>query len=631
MNIIPPQKDSSLVLVVDDDNFMRIQLRRAMEQAGYQVVETSDGEQALTAYTHLNPDIVLLDALMPVMDGFTCCTKLQTLPGGKNIPILMITALEDQESVDRAFDAGATDYITKPIHWAVLRQRVRRMLQASRATKELRQQTEQTKLREEQLRLALDAAHMGTWDWDIISGKKVTYSPQTALNFGLTPDTFDGTYERFLKSIHPEDRELVTQAIHDALEKKADYNIEFRVVWSDNSIHWLASRGQVYYETDKPVRMIGVNTDITARKQADEILRESEARFRTMADSAPVFLWMSDTDALCTFFNKSWLEFTGRTLEQEVGNGWLAVVHPEDYQHCLDIYLSAFNARQNFRMEYRLLRADGEYRWLLDTGVPRFTSSGSFAGYIGSCIDISDRKRAEEVLQESNQRVINIFESITDAFFALDKEWKFTYLNRQAEQLLQRTRAELLGKSVWDEFPEATASAFYREYHRAVAANVSVEFEELYPSLNTWFEVHAYPSQDGLSVYFQNINERKQAEIALRESEQRLKLALQTAKLGSWQLDLQTGELSLSHQCKADFGLPPGVELSYDALFELIHPEDRAYARKSISQALEQKTDYEAEYRIIWEDGSVHWILTRGRGIYQANGNPTRIIGSTLR
>ncbi|GAB4174702.1 MAG: ATP-binding protein [Coleofasciculaceae cyanobacterium] len=146
MNSIDPQRDFPLVLVVDDDRFMRIQLRRAMEQVGYQVAEASDGEEGLAVYTRLQPDIVLLDAMMPVMDGFTCCTQLKTLPGGDRTPILMITALDDPESVDRAFEVGAIDYVTKPIHWAVLRQRVRRLLQASRAVEELRQQTERARL-----------------------------------------------------------------------------------------------------------------------------------------------------------------------------------------------------------------------------------------------------------------------------------------------------------------------------------------------------------------------------------------------------------------------------------------------------------------------------------------------------
>jgi diguanylate cyclase (GGDEF)-like protein len=118
-----------LILIADDDKTTRIWLRHAMEQEGYQVVEAIDGATCLTAFSDLKPDVVLLDAMMPNVDGFTCCKQIQELPGGAGTPVLVITGLEDQESVDKAFAAGAADYVTKPIHWAVLRQRVRRLIQ----------------------------------------------------------------------------------------------------------------------------------------------------------------------------------------------------------------------------------------------------------------------------------------------------------------------------------------------------------------------------------------------------------------------------------------------------------------------------------------------------------------------
>ncbi|MEM9161526.1 MAG: PAS domain S-box protein [Cyanobacteria bacterium P01_F01_bin.4] len=136
------------------------------------------------------------------------------------------------------------------------------------------------------------------------------------------------------------------------------------------------------------------------QQAAAEALRESEARFRTVANSAPVLLWIADTDKRCTFFNQTWLTFTGRAVEQELGDGWFEGVHPDDADLCADTYTTAFDARQNFEMEYRLRRSDGQYRWILDRGIPRFTPDGSFAGYIGTCIDISDRHEVEKLKDE---------------------------------------------------------------------------------------------------------------------------------------------------------------------------------------------------------------------------------------
>jgi PAS domain S-box-containing protein len=143
------------------------------------------------------------------------------------------------------------------------------------------------------------------------------------------------------------------------------------------------------------------------RRLAETTVRESEARFRTMADTAPVMIWMSDTDKLCVFFNKGWLDFTGRTMAQELGNGWSAGVHPQDLDRCLETYVGAFNARREFSMDYRLRRSDGEYRWVMDSGVPRFASNGTFLGYIGSAIDVTERRIAEEAARDLSGRLIN--------------------------------------------------------------------------------------------------------------------------------------------------------------------------------------------------------------------------------
>jgi PAS domain S-box-containing protein len=188
-----------------------------------------------------------------------------------------------------------------------------------------------------------------------------------------------------------------------------EYENEYRITRPDGSTRWIAGYGSVELdERGKPAFARGVSRDITKRKIAEEELRESEARFRTVADAAPVLIWMSGTDKLCNFFNKGWLDFTGRTIEQELGSGWAEGVYAEDLDHCHKVYENSFDARQPFTMEYRLRRNDGEYRWVLDSGTPRFAPDGAFLGYIGSCIDITERKQAELEHQLQNMELARV-------------------------------------------------------------------------------------------------------------------------------------------------------------------------------------------------------------------------------
>ena len=188
---------------------------------------------------------------------------------------------------------------------------------------------------------------------------------------------------------------------------------------------------------------------IAERREKTNALSESEARFRTMADTAPVLIWMSGQNRLCTFFNRRWLDFTGRPLERELGNGWSEGIHPDDIEGSLATYVEAFDAKREFTMEYRLRRHDGEYRWLLDTGIPRRAADGTFLGYIGCAHDVSERKQAEERAWRQRDelahvaRIASMGELTASLAHELNQPLTTILINAEAAQCLLATPEKL--------------------------------------------------------------------------------------------------------------------------------------------------------------------------------------------
>jgi two-component system, LuxR family, sensor kinase FixL len=313
------------------------------------------------------------------------------------------------------------------------------VLRAARLSDELRDS-------EERMSLAAEAANLGMWVWDIARDEVwMTDKGRALLGFAQNTEL---NAAALISRVHLEDLGTRSAAIKRAIESQGEYSAEYRVLLPDGSLRWIGARGHCIHVGDpKGIRLLGVSMDVTAQKVARDTLRESEARFRGMADAAPVMIWMSDPDKLCTFFNKGWLDFTGRSLEQELGNGWAEGVHPEDSDGCFEVYAKGFDARQPFTMEYRLRRGDGQYRWVLDNGVPRTASDGTFLGYIGSCVDITERKQAQD-------RFRLVVEASPNGIVLVNAQGHIVLVNARGENLFGYQREELIGQDVEVLVPE---------------------------------------------------------------------------------------------------------------------------------------------------------------------------------
>jgi diguanylate cyclase (GGDEF)-like protein/PAS domain S-box-containing protein len=261
------ERTRPLALVVDDELVVRIVVREVLELSGHEVCEAENGPQALERFIEYRPDIVLLDIMMPGMDGFTACAQLRDLVGGSRVPILIMTALDDTESIATAYERGATDFITKPLNPTILSHRVKYMFRSSQTLDALRKS-------ESRLGLAQRIAKIGNWEWrpDI---NRFTASPELCRLIGIRPQDFDGTLDSFLHVVHAEDRERVDVALKQILTERKPCDIDHRIVLphgADFAVHLQAEA--VFDDQLQALTIIGTAQDITDRKQSErEIYR----------------------------------------------------------------------------------------------------------------------------------------------------------------------------------------------------------------------------------------------------------------------------------------------------------------------------------------------------------------------
>ena len=367
----------------------------------------------------------------------------------------------------------------------------------------------------------------------------------------------------------------------------------------------------------------------------------SDEPFRLVADIAPVLMWMSDADMRCTYVNKTWLAFTGRTLEAELGDGWHDCVHPDDITKCVDVLATALERREPFKVEYRLARYDNEYRSVLDTGVPQLASDGSLAGYIGSCVDITDLKQAQAELVHSADRLRLALESGKSLAFEWDLESGRDTCFGDLRTILGIGDTTIVGRI--DNFRNGLHPDDRERVLKSIdeAERRGLQYEEEFrirwPNGTVrWVASRGRFSYaaDGQATHMlgiaTDITERKQAEESLRRKESELTEAQRLAAIGSWQWDRNTNEVVWSKELFRITGLEPGSAAAIDPSNhpQLYPPDDWERIRHCADEALRDGTPYKLDVEIFTSSGSPKWITARGEAQRDADGRISGLRGT---
>ena len=261
-----PGDAKPLILVVDDDAAIRDLVRETLEHFQFAVVEARNGAEGVKSFSRLKPELVVMDVRMPEMDGFQACAAMRKTPGGATTPILILTGLDDTDSIKTAYEVGATDFASKPINLFVLGHRLRYMLRAKRAVDDLRES-------ESRLASAQRIARLGNWERDLKSGR-MRWSEETYRIFGVDSKTFTPDLPSYLDRVHPQDREIIARATGEVVRREGPYGFDVRIVMPDGSQRFVHEQAEAIFDEDgTPLRLAGTTQDITERKQIEDQIR----------------------------------------------------------------------------------------------------------------------------------------------------------------------------------------------------------------------------------------------------------------------------------------------------------------------------------------------------------------------
>lgn len=431
------------ILLVDDNPGKLMALQVALAPLGQNILTATSGEDALRLLMKQRFATIILDVNMPGMNGFQTAQMIRSRPSSAHTPIIFVSAvnLEGADAL-RGYALGAVDYIFAPVIPEILRAKVSVFVDLHRATAELERLNSEA-------RTVLAAIVESSGDAIVgktLEGVITSWNGGAARLFGYPPEEAIGRPILFIIPPELHDQE------HMILERigRGERIESFETVRVTKSGRRIDVSITVSPIRDASGRVIGaskVGRDITARKHAEQAIRDSEQRFRTLADASPALIWFDDTEGHCKFVNQRYVDFVGRPEAEIVGSGWQPLLHPEDGPAYIEEFLSAQREQRPFHARVRILRHDGKWRWIESHALPLFSGFGEYLGHVGASPDVTEAVEAEAALRHSEQRYRGLVHALPAAVYTCDRDGRITLYNRAAAELWGREPE--VGKDQW--------------------------------------------------------------------------------------------------------------------------------------------------------------------------------------
>lgn len=501
---------------------------------------------------------------------------------------------------------------------------------------------------EERLRMAFESGHIGAWEYNPFT-QKLICSPESRKICGIPVD-LDPDFNLMMKYIYHADQEYFIECIRKSLSHTGDgiFEMMIRFIrYDDQQLRWVRVNGTVFFNEDHLAqKLIGTMMDVTEEKNQQLALKQSEERFRAMANEAPLFVWETDEKLQTTYLNKAGLDYF--KLEEPIRMSdlsWKKYIHPDDLEKVLSTMKEAANSFESYTLEMRLRNGlTGEYHWFLDKGAPRYQND-QFVGFIGTSLDINERKEIEKALEEKvkartrelagqnillqkqNDLVKKIFDSSVDSIGVYDTELKIITLNQSSLKLIGRKEEDLIGKKLLDVLPQMEGTKGHTDLVSAI--NGKTIHNKVYYSevTNRYYENFLMPLKDeNDKVYAVLVMAHDNTELIT--SAEKLKEAQQIAQIGHWDWDVLTGHLSWSDNMYNIYGVDPKEGIDYERFISLVHPDDRPHMQTSIEHAMQTEAFNDFFHRIITPAGIEKIMHARGEVIVDKNGKAKRMVGT---